>query len=150
MGTPDRLCLGARQLPRDAEDVCVWSCLEGAGARTIGPAMPAGRPGSILWMFGLSAEWGYKESLGASLKAAAVLSKHHFLFKLVFSIYITCSLKILRCFYLYLINVSVKEECLNEMMSLYDIYVNSFLIWEDIFRKDDGSLDHEDQNVPPN
>lgn len=36
------------------------------------------------------------------------------------------------------------------MMSLYDIYVNSFLIWEDIFRKDDGSLDHEDQNVPPN
>lgn len=71
------------------------------------------------------AEWGYKESLGASLKAAAVLSKHHFLFKVVFSIYKTCSLKILRCFYLYLLNVSVKE-CLNEMMSLYDIYFDSF------------------------
>lgn len=77
-------------------------------------------------MFGLSAEWEYKESLGASLKAAAVLSKHHFLFKLVFSTHITCSLKIFRCFYLYLLNVSVKEECLNAMMSLYDIYFDSF------------------------
>ena len=114
--------MGARQLPRDAEDVCVWSCLGSAGAWTTGPAMPAGRPGSILWMCGV----GYKESLGASLKAAAVLSKHHFLFKVVFSIYKTCSLNILRCFYLYLLNVSVKEECLNEMMSLYDIYFDGF------------------------
>ena len=73
-----------------------------------------------VWSGGTNKVWG------PLFKAAAVLSKHHFLFKVVFSIYKTCSLKILRCFYLYLLNVSVKEECLNEMMSLYDIYFDSF------------------------
>lgn len=93
--------------------------------------MPPGRPSSSLWTFGLRVEWGCRARLGASLRAA-VLSKHATFIWLLCSIN-SISLNILRCFYLHRPSVCVKEEWLNAVTSLSEMFFDGFEIWGSIF-----------------